>query len=396
MPIPTPFHSRTAALCKSHEWHDWAGYLAVDTYEPTHEREYWAIRNSAALIDVTPLFKYEISGPDALRVVDRIITRDATKCKIGQVLYTPWCNEAGKIVDDGTVTRLAENHFRITAADPNLIWFQDCAFGFDATVVDVTADIAMLSLQGPRSREILQKLAPQSEIDKLKFFYHLEATFGGLPVEITRTGYTGDLGYEIWVKDEHAEKVYDLIFETGRDYGLLPCGLVAMDISRVEAGFLLADVDYFSCRKAVISPQYSSAYEVGLGWAVKLQKSDFVGKRALQAEKKREAKWAFCGIEADWVELEAVFAEIDLPPQVAGRAERTGVPIYKNGKQIGKATTTAFSPILKKYLALCTLESQHAKVGSEVEIEITIEYRRKKVRAIVAKMPFYDPPWKRR
>ncbi|MDZ7343915.1 MAG: aminomethyl transferase family protein, partial [candidate division KSB1 bacterium] len=152
MPLPTPFHSRTAALCQSYEWRNWAGYLAVSVYEHTHDREYYAIRSAAALIDVSPLFKYEITGPEAARLVDRIITRDVSKCAIGQVMYTPWCDEQGKIIDDGTVSRLAENHFRITAADPNLRWFQDCGFGLKATVRDVSAELAMLSLQGPTSR----------------------------------------------------------------------------------------------------------------------------------------------------------------------------------------------------------------------------------------------------
>ena len=395
MPIPTPFHSRTAALCKSHEWRDWAGYLAAVTYEPTHEREYWAIRNSAGLIDVTPLFKYEISGPEALAVVDRIITRDASKCAIGQVLYTPWCNEAGKIVDDGTLTRLAEDRFRVTAADPNLQWFEDCAFGFDASVRDITAELGALALQGPLSLEILRKLAPHAEIEKLKFFRQLETKMAGIPVEITRTGYTGDLGYEVWCASTHAEKVWDLLMDAGHNYGMLPAGLAALDISRVEAGFLLADVDYFSFRKAVIAPQFSSAYEVGLGWAVKLDKSDFVGKKALQQEEQRGSQWAFAGLEIDWPELEKLFAEFDLPPQITGRASREGVPIYKNGKQIGKVTSSTFSPILKKYLALCTIEAQHAKIGTEIEMEVTVEYHRKKAPARVANTPFYDPPRKR-
>ena len=395
MPIPTPFHSRTSALCKSHEWRDWSGYLAVSVYQPTHEYEYYAIRNSAALIDVTPLFKYEISGPDAARLVDRIITRDVSKCKVGQVLYTSWCDEAGKMIDDGTVQRLEENYFRVTAADPSLRWFQDCGFGMEVTVVNVSEDLAALAVQGPNSRAILKTVALGADLDSLKFFRLVQAEIDSIPVTISRTGYTGDLGFELWVKPERAGKLWDVLMEAGRGYGIAPAGMVALDIVRIEAGLLLIEVDYISSQKALTEARKSSPFEAGLGWTVKLNKKDFVGRRALLAEQERGPKWSFVGVEIEWEDLERLFAAADLPPLVAGHASRLPVPIFKGGKQIGQATSTTFSPILKKYIAMGTLYSEYAQPGARVDIEITVEFARRMAKATVVQTPFFNPERKR-
>jgi aminomethyltransferase len=396
MPIPTAFHSRTAPLCQSYDWRNWAGYIAVSVYEPSHEREYYAIRNAAALIDVSPLFKYEVTGPDAARLVDRIITRDVSKCAIGQVMYTPWCDERGKMIDDGTVSRLAENHFRITAADPNLRWFQDCGFGLQATVKNVSAELAALSLQGPNTRKILKEVVKGTGIEGLKFFRLAHGQIDDFPVTITRTGYTGDLGYELWVAPNRAERLWDVLMEKGKGHGIMPVGMVAMDIARVEAGLLLTDIDYVSSHKALIEARKSSPFEVGLEWTVKLDKAaDFVGRKALLAEKESGSKWQFVGLEVHWEALEALYTAVGLPPQVAGRASRVAVPIYKNGKQIGQATSSAFSPILKKFIAIGTVESPYARLGAVVDMEITVEFVRHQAPATIVKTPFFDPPRKR-
>lgn len=395
MPLPTAFHSRTAPLCQSYDWRNWAGYLAASVYEPSHEREYFAIRNAAALIDVTPLFKYEISGPEALRLVDRIITRDATKCGVGQVMYTPWCDEHGKLIDDGTVSRLGENHFRLTSADPNLRWFQDCGYGLRAEVVDVSDDLAALSLQGPNARKILQQAVSGADIDALKYFRLTRAEIAGVPVTITRTGYTGDLGYELWIAPEHGAKLWDALMEKGKGYGMMPVGMVAMDIARVEAALLLADIDYVSCHKALTQARKSSPLEVGLEWAVKFDKADFIGRKALRQEQQRGPAWKFVGLEVSWEAMEELFGEFDLPVRVAGRASRVAVPIYKNGRQVGQATSSAFSPVLKKYIAIGTVESQYASLGAQLKMEITVEFTRQQAPAKVVKTPFFDPPRKK-
>jgi len=395
MPIPTPFYTRTSALCESHEWRNWSGYFAAGLYEPSHEREYYTVRNAAALFDVTPLFKYEISGPDALRLVNRIMTRDVAKCAIGQVMYSVWCDDDGKVIDDGTISRLAENRFRITAADPNLRWFQDCGFGLDATVVDVSTDLAALALQGPHSRNILKAVVSEADLDNLKYFRLTEAKIDGFPLTITRTGYTGDLGYELWVAPEYAERLWDILIERGQGYGLAPAGLVTLDMVRIEAGLLLIEVDYISAHKAVIESQKSSPFEIGLGWTVALNKENFIGRKPLLAEKETGSSWQFIGLDIDWQSLEKLYGAVDLPPQVAGRASRVALPIYKNGKQIGQATSRTFSPLLKQYIAIGTVESRYAALGTEVEIEITVEYSRERARAVVVNTPFFDPERKR-
>jgi glycine cleavage system T protein (aminomethyltransferase) len=395
MPLPTPFHSRTAAINESYEWRSWAGYLAAGLYEPSHEREYFAIRNSAAVIDVSPLFKYEISGPDAARAVDRIITRDVRKCRVGQVMYSPWCDEAGKVIDDGTIARLAENRFRITAADPNLRWFQDVAYGFDAQVSDVSADLAALSVQGPNSRAVLEEVLTGIDFGRLKYFRLAHGQVSDRPVTVTRTGYTGDLGYELWVRPQNAELLWDRLMETGLRYGVLPVGMVALDIARIEAGMLLIEVDYISAHHARIEAQKSSPYELGLGWTVALDGADFVGRKALRAEKAQGSPWAFTGVSIDWVDLERLYARVNLPPQVTGRASRVPVPLYKGPKQIGQITSRTFSPLLKKYIGLGTVLRRYAKPGTAVEIEVTVEYSRERGKATLTRTPFYDPPQKR-
>lgn len=394
MPIASPFHSRTAPRCKSQEWRNWAGYLAAVTYEPTHDREYYAIRNAAALFDVTPLYKYEITGPQATIVVDRIITRNAAKCPVGRVLYTPWCDEAGKIIDDGTVSKLSDSHYRLTAADPNLLWFDDCAYGLEAQVRDISSELATLALQGPNSRAILQRLAPHAGLDTLRFFALTDTALAGVPATVTRTGYTGDLGYELWVSRENAAALWDVVMAAGADFGLQPAGLAALDIARIEAGFLLADIDYVSSRKALIEAQKSSPFEAGLGWTVKFDKGDFVGRRVLLQEQAK-GSWALVGLEAEWSSLEQLFSDAGLPPLVAGRASREGVPLYDGRRQVGRATSRTFSPILKRYLALATVEKKYAAPGTALSMEVTVEYVRHTVPVRVVKTPFYDPPRKR-
>ena len=395
MPIPTPFHTRTAPLCESYEWRNWSGYLAAGVYEPSHEREYYAIRNSAGLIDISPLFKYEVTGPDAQGLVDRVMTRNVATCRIGQVMYSPWCDEAGKVIDDGTIARLDTNHFRLTAADPSLRWFQDVGYGLNARVTDVSRDLAALALQGPLSRDVLKQAVAGIDFDRLKFFHLAHGSVAGFPVTVTRTGYTGDLGYELWVRPQYAERLWDCLVDKGRAYGIMPAGMLALDIARIEAGLLLIEVDYISSHKAVIEAQKSSPYELGLGWTVKLDGADFIGRQALVAEKARGSKWTFVGLHVHWESLERLYGAVGLPPKVAGRASRSAVPIYLNGRQIGQATSHTFSPILKQYIAIGTVLSERVKIGAQVEMEITVEYSREKAKATIVKTPFFDPPRKR-
>jgi aminomethyltransferase len=383
-------------LVESFDWRDWSGFLAASLYEPSHEREYYAIRNAAGLIDVSPLFKYEVTGPDALRLVDRVMTRNIAKCAVGRVMYTPWCDEEGQVIDDGTVARLDDNHFRITAADPSLRWFQDVGYGLNVQVVNVSDDLAALALQGPLSRAVLQQVVTGLDVGKLRFFRLGQGQINGRAVTITRTGYTGDLGYELWLNPADATAVWDRLMDAGQRYGLLPAGMLALDVARIEAGLLLADIDYKSALKAVIPDQLSSPFELGLGWAVALDGADFIGKRALLKEKAAGSEWAFVGVQVDWLDLERLFGAKDLPPKVAGRASRTAVPLYKNGKQIGQITSHTFSPILKEYIGIGTVYAPYGQIGTTLEMEFTIEYQRQRARATVVKTPFFDPERKRK
>ncbi len=267
-------------MCESLSYRDWAGYYAVSAYEHHHEHEYNAIRNAAAVIDVSPLFKYLVSGPDAARLVDRLITRDVAKMTVGQVFYTPWCDESGHVIDDGTVSRLDEQLFRWTAADPSLRWFRQNAAGLRVNIEDVSEEIAALALQGPTSARVL-RAASDADLDALKYFRVVTAAIGGVTVDISRTGYTGDLGYEIWMPAAAAIRVWDVLMDVGRPFDIKPAGMLALDVARVEAGLLLIDVDFFGSKKALIPAQKYTPFEMGLDRLVSPDKSRFIGQQAL-------------------------------------------------------------------------------------------------------------------
>jgi aminomethyltransferase len=398
MPIPTPFHERTQALCTSYRWKDWAGYCAVSSYDTSHEREYFAFRESAGLLDVTPLFKYEVSGPDAAALLSRMMVRDVSKLKVGRVGYTCWCDDEGKVIDDGTVSRLAEDHFRVTAADPTLYWLQAVGRGLDVTIEDSSARLAALALQGPTSRDILRDATGGgSKTDPLKFFGVTRTEIDGIPVWVSRTGYTGDLGYEVWVDNGKALAVWDALIAAGQPHGIEPVGLDALDVARIEAGFVLLGVDYYSSRKVVLESRKSTPHELGFGWMVDLERGNFIGRDAIAAEMQRGSIWHLVGLEVSWEELEALYAGFNLPPSLPVTASREGLPVYgADGFQVGQATSHTWSPILKKYLAIASVRSGSEAKGTHLQIEHTVEYERRRVSATVAQPPFYDPERKRK
>jgi aminomethyltransferase len=394
MPIGTPFHSRTSALCKSHNWRTWSGYLVASSYEVLHDYEYHAIRNAAALIDVSPLFKYDVRGQDALRLVNRVITRDAMKCAVRQAIYTCLCDAEGKVIQDGTVFRLAEDHYRFHLADPGLRWLKLSAVGMEVSIQEVSEQVAALALQGPNSLRILQQVV-DAKLDQLRFFRFTFANVGGVPAIISRTGYTGDLGYEVWVGSEDAERVWDVLMEAGQGFGIRPAGMLALDVARLEAGFILLEVDYIGVEKALTPSQKYTPFEIGLGWTVDLKKEHFVGLRELRNESERGASRQVVGLEIDLRDYEHLYQQVGLPPQIPLTAWRSAVPVYKETRQVGHATTGAWSPILKKYIALATVGKEYVEPGTRVDFEVTVEYRRKIVSSIVVKLPFFDPPRKR-
>jgi aminomethyltransferase len=390
----TPFHARTAPLNVGHAWRRWAGHVVASAYELHHEREYHSIRNSAALLDISPLYKYVVNGKDAARLLDRIVTRDIASMRVGQVAYTPWCDSHGKVIDDGTVARLDETRFRLTSADPTYRWLHENAVGMQVSIEDASDTAAALALQGPLSRAILEQLC-ERELGSLKYFHLVHTTVRGTPVTISRTGYTGDLGYELWVDAAHALPLWDALIEVGTPYSITPAGMLALDLARIEAGLMLAEVDYVSAHRAPIESQKSSPFELNLGWAVKLQKEFFVGRNALTEEKSRGAEWRFTGITVDWDALESLYAAVGLPPRLPGAAWRVSVPIYSGAEQVGYATSGCWSPLLKRYIALAHLRGAHGNPGTRLEMEVTVEHHRKRALARVTELPFFNPERKR-
>jgi aminomethyltransferase len=393
VPIGTPFHERTFALCESLSYRDWSGYYTVSTYETHHEHEYNAIRNAAALIDISPLFKYLVTGPDASRLVDRVITRDVGAMDVGQVFYTPWCDEQGMVIDDGTVSRLDEQRFRWTSADPTLRWITQSTTGLRVDIEDVSETTAALALQGPMAARVLRAAADAS-IETLRYFRIRHGRIAGVPVDISRTGYTGDLGYEIWMPSERALDVWDALMTAGQAFELKPAGMLALDVARTEAGLLLLDVDYIGSRKALIPSQRYSPYEMGLSRLVSLDKGPFVGRAALAEERRRGPRRQIVGLEIEWPDVEALYEKKGLAPVAPAATSRVAVPVVRGSKQIGRATTTAWSPTLKRLIALATIDKPHYEEGTRVEFEITVEGVRHFAGARVVPTPFFNPPRK--
>ena len=390
MPIGSAVHDRTLALCKSLNYREWSGFFSVSAYEAHHEHEYAAIRTSAALIDISPLYKYLITGKEATGFVNRLITRDATKLAVGQVAYTTWCDEDGKVIDDGTVSRLGDDRYRWTAADPNLRWFQGNADGFDVTIRDVSEEVGALALQGPTSADVLRQVA-DVDIDALKYFRVTSGAIRNVSVDVSRTGYTGDLGYEIWMPWEDAGRVWDALVDHSQDYLVRPAGMLALDVARIEAGLLLTEVDFFGSRKALILSQRYSPFEMGLDRLVSLDKSEFVGQPALRNERLAGPPRRIVGLEIDWPAIEVLFEAVGLPPEPPIVASREAVPVYSGREQIGKLTSMVWSPVLKKLIALATVHRNYSASGTKILIEFTVQAVRHKVEAVVVPTPFFSP-----
>jgi aminomethyltransferase len=397
MSIGSPLHARTAPLNRKMQWREWSGYWASSVYADAHDIEYNAIREAAALIDVSPLYKYRVAGPDAERLVDRVITRDATKLKVGQVYYTPWCDEHGKVIDDGTIHRLAADEFRWTAADPQQRWLTLNARGLDVMIEDVSEALAAIALQGPFSRAVLEAATGESFAD-LRYFRRRASKLGKIAVDVSRTGYTGDLGYEVWIPAERAPQAWDALMAAGQPYGIRPAGMLALDVVRLEAGLVLLEVDYTSARHALNPDQNYSPYELAMGRLVDLAKAPFVGQLALRREQARGGpKRRLVGVALDWNAIEHLYSAQDLPPAISPNIDRSPVPVFasRDGKQVGKLTSHGWSPILKGAVGLASVPAAYEAVGTHLEAEWSVEGRRGRVAATVVPLPFLDLERKR-
>lgn len=386
----TPLHSRTSALMQASQWRRWAGYSVASSYEMTHDREYYAIRNACVLLDVSPLCKYSIKGADALKFLNRLVTRDVSKIAVGGMLYTPWCDSRGKIIDDGTIAQLGENHYRLTSAEPNLRWLQDNAIGMEVEIEDVSDQMASMSLQGPRSRELLMSLT-DAPLGEMKYYDFVNTRIVGDKVMISRTGYTGDLGFELWVDAAAGERVWDAIIEAGKSFALQPAGIWALDVARIEAGLIMLDIDYTPANKAMTDAQTSTPLELGLNWAISWKKGNFVGRKALLAEKQNGSQSNLVGLEIDHKEFERQHHELGLTVPYPFMAWREVIPLYVDGSQIGYATSGVWSPTLKKYIALGHVKPGYTEPGRVVTIDLTIDRFRRPFNAKVTKLPFFNP-----
>ena len=395
MGVGTAFHPRTSQLNEKMVWGEWSGYFSAQVYADFHDIEYNAIREGAALIDVSPLSKYVVSGPDATALVNRVVTRDATKLVVDQVAYCVWCDERGKVMDDGTVTRRADDEYFWTAADPSYRWLTLNAHGLDVSIADVTDDVAAVALQGPKSRDVLQAATRQDWTD-IRYYRGRRTEIGGVDTYVTRTGYTGDLGYELWVDDDAGVDLWDALWEAGEDHGIRAAGIRALDVARVEAGLIMAEVDYVGARHAISAEQEYSPFEIGLGGLVDFAKGEFVGRRALELEQAAGGPARrLAGVELDWGGIETLFAKHDQPPSVSAMVHRDPVPVYDGARHIGRATSIVWGPTIKKMVGFASVPPASASLGSRLSVEWSVEGERGKVDATVVELPFLDLPRKR-
>jgi aminomethyltransferase len=385
--LQTPFHGRARSSSQVDSFIPWAGYTTVDVFT-TVEQEYFAIRNATTLYDLTPMVKYRIAGRDACAYLNRLVTRDIAKLNDNRVAYCVWCNDAGHIIDDGTVFRLGDDEYRLCTAERQLDWLLDSALGFEVSVEEVTEQIAALAVQGPTSCAVL-KAAGLSGVERLKPFDIGRFTLGEAEVMVSRTGFTGDLGYELWLAPEHAETVWDGLMAAGRTRGIRPIGSQALNIARIEAGFIMPNLDFVSAEHTIRMGRDRSPLELGLAWLVDFKKGHFTGRRALLRES--AAARAGSGLRRQLVGLD-----------VAGNKPAHNALLYagENGKrEIGSVTSAVWSPTCKRNIALAMVDAPYFQIGSTVWADIYLNrellWERRMSRAEVVERPFFAPDRRR-
>lgn len=372
---PTVFHPRMAELNKHQDWMDWQGFLAPRVFD-SEEAEYFCIRNQASLFDVTPMCKYRIAGPDAEAVMNRLVTRDLRKLKTGRVAYVLWCDEEGGVMDDGTVFRLGAQEFLLLCQERQLSWLHDIAWGFDVEIEDFSRSLAGLALQGPTSYSVLKAMR-LPEVAALKPFDLQSFDFEGDRLLISRTGFTGDLGYELWVAPEQALALWDRLFEAGKIWGLRPIGFAALDLARIEAGFIMAGAEFLSSEAVMRPNRARTPFELGLGRLVELDKPYFNGKRALKALAQQAPKRLLVGLE------------------VEGNKPAQGAFIYhRKRKEVGLVTSAAWSPTCKRNLAYAFLQAPYGQgrtddLWADIYVQKELKLERVMARCRIVERPFF-------
>ena len=390
----TPFHERTAALNETGIWEHWSNHLVATRYQMSEKFEYFAIRNAAGLFDTSPLYKYRIHGPDAERYLAGVLARDIRTCPEGRAQYTIWCDDRGFIVEDGVVLHVAPGEYLLTAAEPNLAWFRALIDGLDVAVDDVSADWGVLAVQGPKSRDILAGLAP--DVARLAYFDVIATTIANVPVHVSRTGYTGDLGFEIWAPAADALAVWDAVWDGSRGRGVIPIGMTALYMARIEAGLVLLDVDFHSSRFAWTDADRSTPIELGLGWMFRDLANDdrvFLGHEAIRREvATKSSRWRLSGLIIDWQAYDRIFDAAGLIPPKDHTPIQDEYYIYDDElNQLGYATSQMYSPILQRHIALARVPLHLTAPGSRVKLELGVSHRYEYFDAQVARLPLFNP-----
>ncbi|MCH7846356.1 MAG: aminomethyl transferase family protein [Acidobacteria bacterium] len=392
--LTTPFHERTSAANETGLWSHWAGHLVVTKYQINEKVEYFALRNAAGVLDTSALFKYRIYGRDAERLLSGVLARDIRKCRPGKAQYTMWCDDRGFLIEDGVVLRTSSDEFLLTSAEPNLAYLESMIGGDQAAVEDITDHYGILAVQGPASRTILSALAP--EVEDLSFFALTPAKIGDASVIISRTGYTGDLGYEIWADAADATDVWDAVTAAGTGRGLLPYGSLVMHMARIEAGLLLIDVDYQTSRFAWIDEQRATPIELGYGWMFKrLDRDDraFVGRGAIERElADGSSRFRLVGLDIDWRSYQRAHLDVGLPPTKDHVPVEWAMMVYDDARRVvGHASSFLYSPLLQRHIAIARLSPALAAPGTRVRIEVTINNLNYLVDAATRRLPFFNP-----
>ncbi len=390
----TPFHERTSALNETGLWEHWANHLAAVRYQMSEKFEYFAIRNSAGLFDTSPLFKYRITGPDAERFLAGVLIRDIRQCQPGHAQYTAWCDDRGFVVEDGVILRVAPDEYWLTAAEPNLDYFQRLAGSFDVGIEEMSDAWGVLSIQGPRARALLGTLTP--DVAELPYFGLIQTKIAKVPVTISRTGYTGDLGYEIWVPAGDAVKVWDAVWSTSRGQGVIPFGMTALYMTRIEAGLVLLDVDFHSSRYAWTDADRTTPIELGLGWMVRNLDADdraFIGRDAIARElRDKTSRWKLSGLVVDWKDYDRIHNRAGLIPPKDHTPIQDEYYIYDDElNQLGYATSQMYSPMLQRHIALARVPLDRTAPGSRVKLELAVNHRYEYFDAHVTRTPLFNP-----
>ena len=393
----TPFHERTSAANHTGLWSHWSGYLSAEKYQMADKFEYFAIRNTAGLIDTSPLYKYRIAGTDAERYLSGVLVRDIRRCRPGQAHYTLWSDDAGHVMEDGVILRLAADEYLLTAARPNHAYLEGLADGYSVEIEDVSEAYGAVALQGPYSKRILEQVAP--EIAGVGYFNLTPAKVGNSSVIVSRTGYTGDLGYEIWVERDDALAVWDHLVTASEGSGVLPCGQIALLLARIEAGLVLIDVDFHSARYAWNDDQRTTPLELGMGWMLRHLESDdraFIGRRAIEKEiTENSSHWKTVGILVDWEDWDRLHNSRGLIPPKDHTPEHGGMMLYDSEvNRIGYVSSFAYSPILQRHIGIGRVRPSNAGLGAKVSLEVTIDHRYDLVDSRVTRLPFFNPPRK--